>query len=185
MAGSTLPKLVGADPTRVVAFAWDGTNWTQIPVQLDQRDLVNPGQIYNRPAANWAKLPGGAPFEILVYTPPPASPGYASSATYTPSDSNPLVDANDEISFMGSDVGKLAPANANPAGVTAATREAVHATDPLTSGADGFAYLYTSPTLHGGDRTTGVQYTFSLDSGDYRATYRMGTASNAPNGLPG
>src|SRR4029453_7636834 len=108
--------------------------WNQVPVQVDQRDLVNPGQIYNRPTSAWAKLPGGAAFEILVYTPPPASPGYTSFATYTPPDRDPLVDANDEVSFLGSDLGQSAPAYANPAGVTASTRQVVHATDPLVAG---------------------------------------------------
>ena len=185
MQGASLPKLLGADPTHVVGFAWDGTAWNQVPVQVDQRDLVNPGQIYNRPTSAWAKLPGGAAFEILVYTPPPASPGYTSFATYTPADRDPLVDANDEISFLGSDLGQVAPANANPAGVTTSTRQVVHATDPLAAGTDGYLYLYSSPALHGGAKTSGVTYTFSLDSGDYKTTYRMGTASNAPNNAIG
>src|SRR4029453_3032629 len=111
--------------------------WNQVPVQVDQRDLVNPGQIYNRPTSAWAKLPGGAAFEILVYTPPPASPGYASFATYTPAHRGPLVRAHHEVSFLGSGLGQAAPANANPAGVTASTRQVVHAPDPLSGGTDG------------------------------------------------
>ena len=39
MQGSSLPKLLGADPTHVVGFAWDGAAWNQVPVQVDQRDL--------------------------------------------------------------------------------------------------------------------------------------------------
>ena len=185
MQASNLPKLLGADPTRVVAFAWNGTSWAQVPVQVDQRDLVNPGQIYNRPAASWAKLPGGAPYNILVYTPPPSSPGYTSYPTYTPPDSNPSVDADDEISFLGADLGIAAPAGSDPSGVTAASREVVHATDPFAPETDGYLYLYTSTSLTGGACTSGVQYTFSLDSGDYKTTYRMGSASNPPNKLPG
>jgi hypothetical protein len=186
MTGSQLPKLVGADPTRVVAFAYDGSRFVPIPVQVDQRDLVNPGQIYNRPTNLWARqFGGGPPYNILVYTPPPASPGYTAYATFTPPDSDPTVDGNDEITVLASDLGKQAPANANPAGVTVASREVVHATDPLAPSTSGYVYLYTSPSLHGGSVTSGVDYTFSLDSGDYKTTYKMGTASNAPNNVAG
>jgi hypothetical protein len=185
MQGAQLPKLLGADPSRVVAFAYDGSRFVQVPVQVDQRDMVNPGQIYNRPASAWAKLPGGASYNILVYTPPPASPGYTSYATYTPADSDPTVDGNDEISFLAADLGQQAPANANPSGVTVASREVVQTTDPLAPSTSGYLYLYTSPSLHGGSVTSGVSYTFSLDSGDYKTTYKMGTASNAPNNVAG
>ena len=101
LTGNAVPKLLAQDPVHVVAFAWDGSAWTQVPVQVDQRDLVNPGQIYNRPASSWAKLPDGTPYKILVYTPPPPSPGYQSYATYTPSDSDPKLDANDEVVVPG------------------------------------------------------------------------------------
>ena len=50
--GSTLPKLLGGDPMHVVGFAWDGKAWHQIPVQVDQRDYVSPGQIYDLPASS-------------------------------------------------------------------------------------------------------------------------------------
>jgi hypothetical protein len=185
LAGSALPKLLGQDPVHLVAFAWDGSTWTQVPVQVDQRDLVNPGQIYNRPAASWAKLPNGSPYEILAYTPPPASPGYRSYATYTPPDRDPKLDANDEVTFLASDLGQQAPAGSAPSGVTASTRQVVQATDPITPDTNGYVYLYASPSLTGGTTTSGVSYTFSLDSGDYKTTYRMGTISNPPNNQVG
>jgi hypothetical protein len=186
MQGSALPALLGADPVHVVAFAYDGSAFQQVPVQVDQRDFVNPGHIYNRPMSAWANLAGGGgPFTILVYTPPPASPGYTNFPTYTPADHDPTLDANDEVSFLGSDLGKAAPAGVNPPGVTTASRVEVHATDPLVSGAQGYLYLYKSTSLFGGAKTSGVTYTFSLDSGDYKTTYKMGTASNAPNNVAG
>jgi hypothetical protein len=180
--GDTVPKLLGHDPTHVVAFAWDGSAWHQIPVQVDQRDYVNPGQIYNRPANLWAKRPDGTPYLTLVYTPSPNSPGYRSYGTYTPRDSDPTLDSNDEVSLLAADVGQLAPDSAgDPAGVTASTRERITVHDRLESSAAGYAYLYSSPTLFGGAVTSGVDYRFHLASGNYKATYGMGTASNPPN----
>ena len=186
LEGSALPKLVGGDPMHVVGFAWDGTVWHQIPVQVDERDLVNPGQIYHRPTASYPTLSGtSTPYKILVYTPPAnLTAGYTPvGTTYTPSDSDPTFDANDELSFLANDTGKLAAASvAAPDGVDASTRALVTVTDPLTPSNVGYVYLFHSDTLTGGSGgTTGVNYTFSLDSGDYQATYKMGTSSLSPN----
>ena len=76
LAGSRLPKLLGGDPMHVVGFAWDGSAWHQIPVQVDERDLVNPGLIYHRPTNLWPTLAGTTtPYTMLVYTPPAAPDG--------------------------------------------------------------------------------------------------------------
>ena len=185
LAGSTVPKLLGGDPMRVVGFAWDGSAWHQIPVQVDERDLVNPGQIYHRPTNIWPVVFGtSTPYKMLVYTPPPATTaGYKVATTYTPSDSDPTLDANDEISFLANDMGKAVDGSvAPPPGVTAASREQIKAADPLATDQVGYVYLFHSDSLTGGSAgATGVDYSFSLDSGDYRNTYKMGTASLAPN----
>jgi hypothetical protein len=170
---------------RVVGFSWDGSAWHQIPVQVDERDLVNPGEIYHRPANIWPVVFGTTtPYKMLVYTPPAApTTGYTVASTYTPSDSDPSLDADDEISFLTNDMGKPVDGSvAPPPGVTASSRQEVKATDPLAPDQVGYVYLFHSDTLTGGSAgTTGVHYTFSLDSGDYRSTYKMGTASLAPN----
>ncbi len=185
LTGSALPKLTGGDPMHLVGFAWDGSAWHQIPVQVDERDLVNPGQIYHRPTNIWPVLSGTTtPYKALVYTPPATlTAGYTSMPTYTPSDSDPTFDTNDELSFLANDTGKQADGSvAAPAGVNAATREEVKANDPLSTNGVGYAYLFRSATLTGGSAgTTGVTYTFSLDSGSYPNTYKMGAASLAPN----
>jgi hypothetical protein len=183
--GSALPKLLGTDPMHVVGFAWNGSTWTQIPVQVDQRDYVSPGQIYHLPPSSYPTLFGTTtPYKILVYTPPPSlTAGYTSNATYTPADSDPSFDANDELSFLANDTGEQAGSSiANPTGVDVTTREEVKATDPLAPSQFGYVYLFHSDTLTGGGAgTDGVKYTFSLDSGSYTGTYKMGAGSLAPN----
>jgi len=182
--GSAVPKLLGTAPQHVVGFSWDGGAWNQIPVQVDQRDLVNPGQILNRPAANYAKLPNGNPYLILVYTNPvAASPGYTWWPTFTGAASHSGLGSLDEISFLAYDAGKLAPAGeAVPPAVDASSLEQVKITDPLDSTKFAYVYLFSSPTLTGGGAgTTGVTYDFSLDSGNYESTYHMGNGANAPN----
>ena len=183
--GSALPKLLGTDPMHVVGFSWDGSAWHQVPVQVDKRDYVSPGVIYHLPTSSYPNLYGTTtPYKILVYTPPASlSPSYTSGDTYTPPDSNPMFDANDELSFLAADTGQQANSSAaNPAGVDVTTREEVKATDPLAPSQLGYVYLFHSATLTGGGAgTDGVNYSFSLDSGSYTATYKMGTNSLAPN----
>ncbi len=185
LTGANLPKLTGGAPSHIVGFAWDGSAWHQIPVQVDERDMVSPGVIYHLPAASYPTLFGTTtPYLIPVYTPPAsAAPGYSWSSTYTPSDSDPSFDANDELSFLVSDTGEpVGASDANPAGVDGSTREVVKTTDPFAPSHVGYVYLFHSGTLTGGGAgTDGVQYTFSLDSGAYTSTYKMGTGSLAPN----
>jgi hypothetical protein len=62
MNGSTLPKLLGADPMHLVGFAWDGSAWHQVPVQVDERDFVSPGEIYHlQSLLRWSSGLAGAP----------------------------------------------------------------------------------------------------------------------------
>jgi hypothetical protein len=182
---SALPKLLGGAPMHIVGFAWDGTAWHQVPVQVDERDFVSPGVTYHLPPANYPKLFGTSTlYKPLVYTPPPSlTAGYTSASTYTPPDSDPTFDSNDELSFLANDTGKQAAQSVTPpAGVDASTREEVTARDPLATSQVGYMYLFHSSTLTGGSAgTSGVQYTFSLDSGDYVSTYKMGGSSLAPN----
>ena len=70
----------------------------------------------------------------------------------------------------------------------ATSHEDVQVSDPLAASATGFVSLFksTSAALTSGSAgTDGVQYTFSLDSGDYRTTYQMGSGALAPNNVAG
>ncbi len=182
--GSAVPKLLGTATQHVVGFAWDGQAWNQIPTQVDQRDWVNPGQILNRPASAYAKLPGGAPFLVLVYTNPTTpSPGYSWTPTYTGVAGHTGLGADDEVSFLSDDAGQKAPTGtAAPSDVDASSVEQIKVSDTLQTHEVGWVYLFASPTLTGGGAgTDGVDYTFSLDSGNYESTYHMGSGANAPN----
>ena len=47
LTGSQVPRLVGADPGAVVAFRWLNDAWEQVPVQVDERAVVDLGRVYN------------------------------------------------------------------------------------------------------------------------------------------
>jgi hypothetical protein len=185
MVGSSVPKLLGTDPTTLVGFAWDGTQWHQIPVQVDERDLVNPSTVLH--VATPATEAGtGAPLTFLTYTEPQAgfvTQGYTWTPTYVGVDHDPAIDDNDEITFLSNHTGKVPGAGvAPPAGVDPATMSQVTVHDPLHPKQSGSVFLFSATTATpAGGGTTGVQYTFALDSGDYRATYGMGTGALAPN----
>ena len=189
LTGAQLPKLLGTAPRHVVGFSWDGSAWHQVPVQVDERDLVSPGVVYHLQTSNYPTLFGtSTPLKTLVYTPPTSSTAdYTSFPTYTPPDSDPNLDANDEVSFLAYDSGKEAPpGTSTPAGVTPSSRQVVTATDPLDPTHVGYVYLFHSDTLTGGSGgTTGVGYSFSLTSGNYLTTYKMGGASMSPNNVWG
>ena len=68
----------------------------------------SPGQIYHRPTSSYPNLFGTTtPYKILVYTPTVSlSAGYtAAGTTYTPVDSDPKFDSNDQLSYLGNDTG--------------------------------------------------------------------------------
>ena len=185
MQGSQLPALIGTDPRHVVGYSWDGAAWHQVPVQVDERDEVSPGVIYHLPTAAYPTLAGTSTLlKILVYT-PPASPNatYTSDPTYTPPDSDPTVDANDEVSFLVWNAGKKADASAGkPPAVVLSSMEEVKITDPLNPSQVGYVYLFHSNTLTGGSGgTSGVHYSFSLNAGDYLNHYKISNGSLSPN----
>jgi hypothetical protein len=87
LTGANVPSLTGIAPHDLVAFRWDGA-WTQIPVQVDERDVKTFTTVYN----------GAVPSSVteLFYTDP---------NTWTGPDSDPTLDANDEVAFMSNDAG--------------------------------------------------------------------------------
>ncbi len=189
LTGAALPKLIGTAPSHIVGFSWDGSVWHQVPVQVDERDLVSPGAIYNLNPSAYPKLYGTTtPYMISVYTPPAAPRAdYESMDTYTPPDSNPDFDSNDEVSYLAASTGLRASQSVGaPTGVIASSWQEIKATDPLDPSRYGYVYLFKSNTLTSGNGgTTQMSNAFSLDSGTYKATYKMSNGSQSPNNMWG
>ena len=152
----------GIAPDRLVAFAYRGA-WVQIPLQIDERDLVEFAKIYGYPTGELAPRAGfgHGVFEEV----------YCDAETFTGSDSNPLVDANDEIVFMLEDAGAHASSAAFPVGVRSDLAFQIEIT-----GSEGSPASYVYLFVHDGslDQSAGrsyVHYDFDLQSGDYKQTY--------------
>jgi hypothetical protein len=115
---ASVPAFVGKAPSALVAFAYRAGAWAQIPVQVDERVTVDLGKIYNQAAT-------GA--TVLVYADP---------TTYVGADTDPNLDADDEIALMIADAGAKAAAGSAPKGVVAKSGVEV------AIGALGYVYLF-------------------------------------------
>jgi len=132
LTGAVLPDLVGTAPGDIVAFKWDG-GWTQVPVQVDERKLVNYRTLYPFPDQNF--VTGSDPVNIEAYADP---------LTLVGADSDPNLDANDEVAAMAKDAGGEATDGAGePAGVVAGSGVKVAVSDPVDSGS-AFIYMFKS-----------------------------------------
>ena len=174
VTGRTLTPLLGVAPDRVAAFRREAGAWVPIPVQVDERALVDFG---SEPSANGVPGSTGTVYgtqaigvAVLQYTDP---------ETWVGPDPNPAVDRNDEVALMARDAGDQALGAEPPEHVDAATGLELSVTDPLEPGAQSWVYLFA----HDGtlDPSAGqhlVDYDFSLASGDYKATYLRADGPN-------
>jgi hypothetical protein len=161
LTGDQVPRLIGADPGAVVAFRWLNDAWHQVPVQVDERAVVDLGTVYN-------STPVG--ITQLTYTDP---------GTFTGPDPNPKVDGDDEIALMGIDAGVRAPSGSRPPGVVAGTGHEVQITDSLGEPTPAYVYLFRQ--TGGLDPSAGrsyVTYHFGLRSGAYKTTYKLQQGPN-------
>ncbi len=161
ITGADVPRLQGAAPGKVLAFHYLNGVWTQVPVQVDERAVLDLAKPKNA-------TPVGHTF--LTYTDP---------NTFTGPDPNASVDANDEIAFMGIDAGIKAPAGSSPPGTVAGSGVEVRVVDSI--GEPSPAYMYLFRQTGSLDPSAGrryVDYRFNLLSGDYRSTYNLGAGPN-------
>jgi hypothetical protein len=164
MTGSQLPALSSVAAGDVVAFRWIN-GWDQVPVQVDERKVVDFGTVYN-------STPMG--FATTVYADP---------NTFTGADSNANVDSDDELAFMARDLGAEAPGDAAaPAGVVG---NGVKVRVRSTLGGEtreAWIYLFKrSGGLSPGAGESYVSYDFQLLSGAYKTTYRLQDGPNPEN----
>jgi hypothetical protein len=163
MAGLDLPSFQGLPVDRIAAFRYQG-GWIQIPVQVDQRHVVDFGVVY-----------GGGPLGI-------ATLAYSDSGTYTGPDPDPSFDGNDELVVMAGDAGdRIAHARNLPAGLVTGSGLELALSDPI-DGAAGYVYLFeTDGTLDPDAGTSYGAYTFDLLAGSYLPHYDTTGGPNLEN----
>lgn len=167
LTGANLPSLASAKPVQLVGFAATATAWRQIPIQIDERAVLNFGRVYH-----------GATNNVNVL-------GYTSNKTWAGKDPTKTFDANDELAFMARDAGVLSSLATRPAG-TAAGGVQVKIVDPLVPGSESYAYLFRkSPgsTLKSGAGKKYVTYKFKVLGGAYKTKYKYTAGPNPENSL--
>jgi hypothetical protein len=179
LTGADVPDLVGVAPSSVVAFSHavvdDVGEWTQVPVQVDERVVVPFG---TQPGNNTSAGTTGT-----VYgngSGGPTALQYADPTTWVGADSDPTIDGDDEIVFMGFDTGGQARAETgDPAGVVPGSGVMVKVVDTLGENERGWVYLYRSAgTLDPSAGQDYVDYDFNLTSGNYKTTYKRADGPN-------
>ena len=126
VTGSQVSSLLGVPVGDIVAFNYSVAGWTQVPVQVDQRKMVELNTIYHQPANTTG------PVNTLVYADPQTWTGAGSG----------VLGSVDEIAFMAKDAGGAAPSFSEPAKVVHNTGVKVTTTDQQASGAVSFVYLF-------------------------------------------
>jgi len=168
LTGANLPALTTAKPVQLVGFAATATGWRQIPIQIDERAVLNFGRVYNGAANNVNVL------------------GYTSTKTWAGKDPTNTFDTNDELAFMARDAGPLATSATRPAG-TAAGGVRVKITDPLVPGSESYVYLFRKgpgSKLKTGAGQKYVKYQFKLiGGGSYKTKYKNVQGPNPENSL--
>ncbi len=162
LTGAEVSSFLGTAPGDIVAFRFSGT-WEQVPVQVDERDSMTFDRIYN--GSNY--FGGGIISEF-----------YTDADTFAGADSNPNLDANDELAFMARDSGGKPSAYSEPAGVLSGSGVQVTISDPLDDSRS-YVYLFRrSAALDPGAGEQYVAYSFNLLSGNYKSTYHLNDGPN-------
>lgn len=152
LPGSGLSAFSALSPSAIVGFRFASGAWTQIPVQADERALLDIVTPYG-PFAAAAGYPA-SPANPKIYF-------YCDASTYTGADPVSTFDANDELVFMARDAGGLFPGGTYPAGVVSGSCQRVTVTDPL--GGVGYVYLFQkSGSLSPGAGASYVSYTSNV-----------------------
>jgi hypothetical protein len=136
-----------------VGFRFENGAWKQIPVQVDERALLDIVTPYGPLAAAAGNPPSPSNPKVLFY---------CDAATHTGADPDPAFDNDDELVFMAKDAGNLA-GGAPPANVVNGSGRRITITDPL--GETGYVYLFQKMNaLQQGAGVSYVNYTTNLGS---------------------
>ncbi|NNE73290.1 MAG: hypothetical protein HKN26_06480 [Acidimicrobiales bacterium] len=164
------------DPDRAVGYRWDATNtqWVQIPVQVDERHVVDFGSkpSNNNQAGTVGTVYGTSAIGVTALQ-------YSDAGTWVGADPDATFDADDEIVFMSRDAGPQAPGGtADPPNTIGGLGKAIELVDP-DGGTSGYVYLfYGTASVDSSAGVDLVDYNFVLDAGTYLNDYKRADGPN-------
>lgn len=136
----------GVPVNQICAFRWDGAKWIEIPVQVDERFpyfLSNTNSIMGTFSSVDQELTYA--WDVERWEARPEDELFAQYSGAMP-DPVPTLDDDDEISFMASDTGLLAPRNSWPADVMGSSRQQIILKDSLNPAKLQYVYLFLRET---------------------------------------
>lgn len=112
ISGASLSDFSALEPHEIVGFKYLSGSWTQIPVQADERALLDIVTPYGPLAGTGAGYlpPGPSPSNPKIYF-------YCDAATHTGADLPGTFDSDDELCFMVKDAGGKFNGTSYPPGV--------------------------------------------------------------------
>lgn len=144
LTGSDIPSFQGLKPDEIAAFRFLSGTWTQIPVQIDERALLDIVTPYGSLAAGAGYPPSSSNPRLLFY---------CDTNTNVGADPDTTFDSNDELVFMLKDAGERSDGSV-PSGVIAGSCSELEITDPY----GGIAYVYLFINAGGLQQNAGINY---------------------------
>ncbi|MEM9848238.1 MAG: T9SS type A sorting domain-containing protein [Bacteroidota bacterium] len=154
MEGVDLPCMLDQAPSDIVAFKFSEIKgWVQVPMQIDERVLLDISAPYNdAPCIEGKGTDSGIPWDILFY---------ADTTTFIGADTLPNFDEDDELVFMARDLGEQATELENPDGVLDIRPCEISIYDSLDNTHAGYLYLFLQDgSLDQADKVKYVDYDF-------------------------
>ncbi len=111
ITGADVPGMEGVSAVDIVGYARQGGAWQLIPIQVDERVVVDLCEVYGKSSGRWTSSPACKTDQVLT------SLVYADAQTYTGADPNALFDLDDEVVWMARDSGDRISAWSDPPSV--------------------------------------------------------------------
>ncbi|MEM6784064.1 MAG: hypothetical protein AAF624_10070 [Bacteroidota bacterium] len=170
LTGADVPELIGAPVTAPVCYAFRDGAWQQCPLQIDERELLDPASNYPRTISDAFQLFGGE--RQLLYTAPQdyPMPGFDPMIRV---DSRRAFDDDDELVLMARFFGDVVSPAAPP--FSPATVSEVLFEDKAV-----YLFVPTEPL----DQSAGidlVSYSFDLLAGPFPQAYTFEDDTTLPN----
>lgn len=174
IAGASLPDFSTLSPHEIVGFKYVSGNWIQIPVQADERALLDIVTPYGPLAGTGAGYlpPGPSPSNPKLYF-------YCDGATYVGADLPGTFDSDDELCFMAKDAGGRFNGTTYPPGTVNQLCYQVMIKDTMLRDT-GYVYLFqTNGALQPNAGVNYVSYTSNLPgSSGFPANNNMTNTEN-------
>jgi hypothetical protein len=165
ITGAQLPSFSSLTINQIVGFKFVNGAWLQIPIQVDEKALLDIVKPYG-PLATQAGYPPSASNPKITF--------YCDANTYTGADPIITFDTDDELVFMAKDAGGQKNGTF-PAGVINTSCQQVTITDPL--GGTGYVYLFQN----GGALQQGAGIGYVTYASNLSATTGFPANLNGPN----